>query len=205
MPYAVTVFVLPNLLTNLWQGWQYRNSITRPRFVATFALTGGLGVIAGSYMLAYLPAEILMLVVALVVLAYIAFRLARPDWQLSFVWGERLAAPLGVVGGMMQGAGGISAPVSVTFLNALRLERPVFIATISAFFAVMAFLQVPTLWYLGLLGPLEFVQSLVATAVLFAGLPAGEWLARRFSERTFDRAMLILLAVIAVRLIWAAI
>ncbi len=204
VPYAVTVFVLPNLLTNLWQGWQYRKSVSRPRFVATFALTGGLGAIGGSYMLAYLPAEILMLVVALVVLAYIAFRLARPDWRLSFDWGHRLAAPLGVVGGMMQGAGGISAPVSVTFLNALRLKRAEFIATISVFFAMMATVQVPTLWYLGLLGAQEFVQSLVATAVLFLGMPAGEWLARRFSERTFDRAMLILLAVIAVRLIWAA-
>ena len=31
VPFAVTVFVLPNLLTNLWQLWQYRQYITAMR------------------------------------------------------------------------------------------------------------------------------------------------------------------------------
>ena len=204
VPFAVAIFVLPNLLTNMWQGWQYRRSATRPRFVVIFALTGGLGAIVGSFMLAYLPAEILMLGVGLIVLLYIAFRLARPGWRLSLAWGDRLVAPLGLVGGVLQGAGGISAPVSVTFLNALRLERPVFIVTISVFFAVMGAVQVPALWMLGLLGPERMLQSLIAFAILFAGMPLGEWLARRVSPAMFDRTMLALLAIISVRLIWAA-
>ena len=104
----------------------------------------------------------------------------------------------------MQGAGGISAPVSVTFLNAMRLDRPVFIVTISAFFAVMAAIQFPALWSLGLLDDTRLLQSLIAAGLLFAGMPVGERLARRLSARAFDRAMLVLLAAIALRLIWVA-
>ncbi len=104
----------------------------------------------------------------------------------------------------MQGAEGISAPVSVTFLNAMRLDHPVFIVTISAFFAVMAAIQFPALWSLGLLDDKRLLQSLFAAGLLFAGMPVGERLARRISPRAFDRAMLILLAAIALRLIRVA-
>ena len=204
VPFAVTLFVLPNLLSNLWQGWKYRVHTPRPGFVWSFALAGGVGAGVGSVMLANLPAAVLMAGVAVVVLLYITFRLARPGWRLSPAWGDRLVLPMGALGGIMQGAGGISAPVSVTFLNALRLERPVFIATISVFFAVMSLVQIPTLWSLGLLGPERLLQSLVAFGVLFAGMPVGEWLARRITPATFDRLMLALLAVIALRLLWTA-
>lgn len=204
VPFAVAIFVLPNLMSNLWQGWQYRAHATRPWFIAGFALAGGLGAGIGSVMLARLPAEALMLGVALVVLLYIAFRLARPNWQLSRLWGDRLVLPMGVLGGIMQGAGGISAPVSVTFLNALRLDRAVFITTISVFFAMMSVVQIPALWALGLLGPERLFQGLLAFGLLFAGMPVGERLARHMSASAFDRVMLALLAVISLRLVWVS-
>ena len=205
VPFAVTVFVVPNLLTNLWQRWQYRQHVGSRRLNYLFAVFGGIGAAIGSVMLAQLPSDILMLGVGLVVLLYIGFRLARPNWKLSSTMGDRLAAPIGLLGGILQGAGGISAPVSVTFLNALRLERRVFIATISLFFAVMSITQIPTLWSLGLLGPERILQGFAAFLVLFLGMPVGEWLARRISAKTFDRAMLALLAVISTRLVWGAV
>ncbi|MGB3245752.1 MAG: sulfite exporter TauE/SafE family protein [Sulfitobacter sp.] len=205
VPFAVTIFVLPNLLTNLWQSWKYGRHMVRPRFAAAFAISGGVGAGVGSVMLAALPAQALMLGVGAVVLLYIGFRLAKPSWQLSRFWGDRLVLPMGLLGGVMQGAGGISAPISVTFLNALRLERAVFIATISAFFAMMSLVQIPALWSLGLLGPERLGQSLIAVMLLFAGMPMGEALAKRLSAQTFDRMMLALLTVISLRLIWTAV
>jgi uncharacterized membrane protein YfcA len=81
----------------------------------------------------------------------------------------------------------------------------VFIATISLFFAVMSIAQIPTLWSLGLLDPERIMQGFAAFLVLFLGMPVGERLASRVSAKTFDRAMLALLAVISLRLIWEAI
>ena len=89
VPFAVAVFVLPNLMTNLWQGWQYRAHVFDQRFTLIFALTGGIGAAIGSVMLAHLPADTLMLGLALVVLLYIGFRLARPGWRLPSAWSQR--------------------------------------------------------------------------------------------------------------------
>ena len=83
VPFAVSVFVLPNLVSNLWQGWQYRNYLVSPKFAAVFALSGAVGAGVGSVLLSALPADFLMRIVAFVVLGYVAFRLTRPNWRLS--------------------------------------------------------------------------------------------------------------------------
>ena len=38
VPFAVSVFVLPNLVSNLWQGWQFRKNLLSLKFVLIFAL-----------------------------------------------------------------------------------------------------------------------------------------------------------------------
>lgn len=205
VPMAVAIFTIPNLATNIWQGWHFRGSQLSRRFTLTFAGAGALGAGIGSLLLAFLPGEALMGIVAGVVLLYIAFRLFRPGWSLSRPLANRLCAPAGLVGGMMQGAGGISAPVSVTFLNAMKLERGQFIATISVFFCAMSVVQIPTLAGLGILTPRIAALSLGAMIPLFAGMPLGTWLATRISREAFDKVILVLLGVIALKLLYDAV
>jgi uncharacterized protein len=205
VPMAVALFTIPNLMTNLWQGWQFRTSQISRRFTWMFAGGGVLGALVGSFLLAALPGEVLMATVAGATLLYIAFRLARPGWRLAPATADALSGPVGVVGGILQGAGGMSAPVSVTFLNAMGLPRPQFIATISVFFAMMSVVQIPTLAALGILTGERALLSLLALVPLFAGMPVGAWLARHISVRTFDRVTLVVLGVIAVKLIFDAV
>ena len=54
---------------------------------------------------------------------------------------------MGSAGGVLQGSAGLSAPVSITFLNSMKLERNQFIPTISVYFGVMSVFQIPTLYY----------------------------------------------------------
>lgn len=104
----------------------------------------------------------------------------------------------------MQGAGGISAPVSVTFLNAMRLPREEFIATISVFFVAMSLVQIPSLAYLGILTTDRSLMAIAAAVPMFLAMPLGEWAAKFMSKAVFDRIILILLAAIAIRLIWTS-
>ncbi len=205
VPFAVAVFLLPNILGNIWQGWQYRAHFLSRRFLWRFAGLGAVGVFLGSLVLVWLPGEALLAGLAGFVFLYIGLRLARPDWVLSRELGEKLSGIAGLMGGFMQGAGGVSAPVSVTFLNAMRLERVEFIATIAVFFTVLGVIQLPTLWALGVFTPERALISLAAVVPLFGAMPLGAWLAQRFSRQVFDRAILILLAVIAIRLLWDAV
>jgi len=201
---AVVVFVLPSLLTNLWQGWQFRAHMLPRGFTLAYAGAGAVGAIIGSWFLATVAPEALLLSVAIVVLLYIGFRLTRPAWALSFPRARRVVWPVGIAAGVLQGATGVSAPISITFLNAMQPAREAFIATISVFFLAMSAVQVPALVMLGLMDWTRAGLGLVAVLPLLAFLPLGQALARWFSKQVFDRVILGLLTVIALRLIWQA-
>jgi uncharacterized membrane protein YfcA len=205
VPFAVAVFVLPSLLSNGWQGWRYRAHLLPARFLILLMLSAGLGAAIGSVLLAALTGPVLMGAVAGMTLAYVAFRFARPHWVLERHVADRLVLPAGLVAGVMQGAAGISAPVSITFISAMRLPREAFIATISVFFLSMSLVQIPALWSLGILTPERLALSLAACVPLFGGMPVGNLLARYMARETFDRIVMALLVVIAVRLAWAAV
>ncbi|MBI1415707.1 MAG: TSUP family transporter [Limimaricola sp.] len=202
VPFAVAVMSLPNLMSNVWQGWENRQHLLHRRFVLAFTLSGAAGAILGTFVLAFLPDRPLTIIVALVLILYLGFRVARPGWHIGQATADRWAIAAGALGGLLQGASGLSAPASVTFLNALRLERRAFIGTISAFFMAISAVQVPTLWATGLLDGPAFGFSLLAMVPLFGGMPLGAWAARHVSRETFDRLIMALLAVVALRLLW---
>lgn len=204
VPHAVAIFSVLNLLSNTWQAWAYRDAWGSRKFVASLAFGGGLGAVAGSILLTSLSTEILMGGLASLVFFYIALRLAHPDWQIARARGEVLAGPVGFFGGVMQGAGGISAPISITFLNAMRLERREFIATISAFFFMMSAFQVPALFVLDVLDWERAGFAAIAAIPLFGAMPVGERAAKRVSKAAFDKLILFLLTVVALRLVYAA-
>lgn len=199
--FAVVVMVLPNLFSNSFQMWKFWAHLPPRRFVLAFVGAGVLGAGLGTWLLLTLPLDLLPLFVAAAVLGYVALRLARPDWALPFAAATRLAPLAGFGAGVLQGAAGLSAPISITFLNAIRLARPVFIVTISVLFTAFTLVQLPWLWLAGAASPRELLISLTAFAPLAAGMPVGAAIARRLSPQVFDRAILILLTLIAVRLL----
>lgn len=202
---AVIVMAAPNLLANVRQIQVYWKTRLGDGFSLRFGLSGAVGAVLGTLLLANLPGEALSLMLAGVVFAYIALRLSRPDWQLAEAVARRIVIPMGSLGGILQGATGISAPVSVSFLNAMRLERVVFIPTVSIFFAATAIFQVPALVATGLLTRDLAILSAFCILPMLAGMPIGDRLARHLSATVFDRVLLVLLGVMAVRLAWTSV
>lgn len=204
VPTAVTIFALPNVISNSWQVWQYRAYQMRPLLVWQFVLAGAFGVIVGTFLLKHLSGETLSLIVAGVVAVYIAFRLLRPDWRLAQDMALKIAAPVGALAGMLQGASGISAPISITFLNAMKPDQRAFVATISVFFLVVGSMQAPLLFYFGLLSFERAGISILALAVMIGFMPVGAALIKKVSPKVFDRIILCMLAALSVRLAWGA-
>lgn len=202
--FAVMVMILPNLSTNCWQGFRYRKHIPDRIFVIMMLIGGMAGVAVGTVALKALSSQTLSIVMALAVFFYIALRLARPDWQLRMTLARKLALPAGLAAGILQGAAGLSAPVSLTFLNALRLERPAYIATASTFFASFTFVQLITAASSGLLYPLDLFYGIFALLPIVLAMPLGALLARQLSPKTFDRLILVVLACLAVKLVTGA-
>ncbi len=198
--FAVMIMMMSNLLTNARQLWQFRAHRLPDGFALRFALAGAVGAGVGTAFLVMLPVDVLSGLLAGVVFAYIALRLLRPSFRLALPVARRWMLPVGLVGGVFQGAAGISAPVSVSFLNALRLERPVFIFTISAFFVAMGVVQLPALMLSGLMTLPILGLSTLALLPVVALMPVGDWLGRRLSPAVFDRVILTFLGLLALRL-----
>ncbi|WP_424988800.1 sulfite exporter TauE/SafE family protein [Microbulbifer sp. S227A] len=197
---AVALMVVPNLSTNIWQLWTFRQDRIPGRFPWLFALAGAVGVALGTGMLVTFASGKLKLIVAGAVLAYVSLRLLSPNLAVSRALADRLAAPLGAAAGLLQGAAGISAPISVSFLNAMQLSRAVFIPTISLFFSMTAAIQVPLLFLAGVMTPAVLALGAAALVPQLLGMRIGGRLARSVSPRSFDRMILVVLLLLAAKL-----
>ena len=196
---AVAVLVIPNLIVNLWQMFKYRGDGSGAKFALHFSLAGAFGAGIGTYVLATLPTAALDLSMAAIIFAYIFLRLLNPEFRIPFDRARRIVWAAGAGGGILQGAVGISAPVAVTFANAIRLERSAFIFLLSAFFFTMCLVQIPMQVAFGIMDWTVALLGLFALAPLLAALPVGEWIGSRMSTVMFDRCILAFLAILAVK------
>ena len=199
---AVIIMVIPNLLTNIGQLYQFRKTILPKFFTLSFAIGGGIGAFLGTILLANLSIKFLTLSVAFIVIVYILLKLLVPSWKLTYEKAKKLVFLMGTLGGILQGTAGLSAPISITFLNSMKLERNQFIPTISVYFGVMSIFQMPTLYYYNFLNLEIILVSCISTLVLLSFMPIGSWIAKSVSKESFDKITLILLGFIAFRIIY---
>jgi uncharacterized membrane protein YfcA len=201
VPFAVAVFLIPNIVSNAWQVWSYRSDFPDRTFSLRFAFAGAAGAFIGTFMLVLLSSGMLTTSIALVVLAYVVFRLLNPGVTLPWEAAKRTVIPFGAIGGVFQGAIGLSAPVAVTFMSAVGLPRAQFIPIMSLYFLLMAITQLPTQITLGVMSLERLLYSCLAVIPLLAGMPIGEYLGSRISKLFFDRIILALLTLLALRLL----
>ena len=199
---AVIIMVIPNLLTNISQIYQFRKTILPLFFTFSFALGGGIGAFIGTMLLINLPIKILTLAVAFIVIIYIILKIVVPSWKLTYKKATKLVFIMGAGGGVLQGSAGLSAPISITFLNSMKLERKQFIPTISVYFGIMSIFQFPTLYYYNFFNLEITLLSVFSTVILICFMPLGSWFAKNMSKEVFDKIILILLSFIALRIIY---
>ncbi|QDZ11688.1 sulfite exporter TauE/SafE family protein [Devosia ginsengisoli] len=202
--FAIVIMTVPNLITNAMQMWQNRQHHLRANFLVPFLLSAAIGVTLGTWALVGLDSRTLSLVVALAVVLYLVLRLTKSNWRLSAPLALRLAAVFGFISGVVQGSAGISAPVSLSFLNAMGLDRQSFMNTTSMLFVTFASVQLPALAFTGVLTPLGFLLSCVALLPMLMGMSFGTFIARKISREVFDRLVMLLLAGLAAKMLWEA-
>lgn len=202
VPFAVAVFAIPNVVSNLWQVARYRSEILPRPFAMRLALSGAVGAIAGTFLLVSIPEAGLKLLLVAMVVAYITLRLVAPNWKLGYETALAYVAPTYLVAGIIQSAAGVSAPISITYLSSMRLARPAFAGTVSLYFLATAITQVPTLAALGLLTPDRILYGVLSLIPFFLAFPIGNRIGARIPAHVFDKTILTMLAIFAAKLTW---
>ncbi|MBT6271010.1 MAG: sulfite exporter TauE/SafE family protein [Rhodobacteraceae bacterium] len=201
VPFAVAMIVLPNIVPNIWQTWQYRRSLLPRKFVFSFAFGGALGAGLGTIGLSVLDKSLLSTSLGIFIISYVLFRVTRPSWVLDFKLAQRFALIVGTLAGCLQGVSGISGPISLTFFNSINLKRSDFIFIISIFFIAMGLTQLPVQIYLGIMTMERFGYSFLSLIPLVLFMPLGSFLTSHMSAKTFNKIILVLLLVLGLKLI----
>ena len=203
LQHAVGLMTIPLIVTNAWQVWRFRTEAGSPRmaFLPWFLVGGALGIMLGTWALTSLPERLLVLVLGVILLAYVALRLATPHWALSPAMARRFGPLAGLGGGTLQGATGISAPIGVTFIHAMGMDRAAHVYAVSAMFLLFSLVQLPALFVAGVMRPLWMLQGLLALVPILLFMPIGQWASGGLSRRAFDRMILVFLGGIGLKMV----
>jgi uncharacterized membrane protein YfcA len=196
------------LVTNVWQMATTRRGVGEQAalgFLAPFLAAGAVGIAAGTMLLVRLDETTLSVGLAAMLIAYVALRLGRPHLRIGARAGRIAAFPVGLVAGALQGATGVAGPIAVTFIHAMRFERATHLFAISALFLLFAAAQLSALALAGVFTAETLWEGLVALPPVIVAMPAGQYLAMRFSHATFDRVILALLGLSAIKMLVGAI
>lgn len=193
--HAVVVLALPTVASNGLLVWTHRGSLREADHLMVLVATGIAGAIVGARLLVWLDDAVVALVLGVVVLAYAMTYLARPEVALPSRVTRVLSGPVGLAGGLLQGATGLSSPVLATYLHARRLPRGVYLASISLLFQVFALAQFVAVVVFGLLGPQRFGHTAVAVVAALVGVPLGMRVGRGLPQPSFERVTLAVLVL----------
>lgn len=203
LQHAVGLMTIPLIVTNAWQVWRFRTETRSPRlgFMPWFLVAGAIGIMVGTWALTTLPERMLVLALGIILLVYVALRLATPHWSLGLEMARRFGPIAGLGAGALQGATGISAPIGVTFIHAMGLDRAAHVFAVSAMFLLFAVVHLPALWVAGIMQPLWMLQGIVALLPILIFMPIGQWISGKLSRQAFDRMILVFLGGIGVKMV----
>jgi uncharacterized membrane protein YfcA len=202
---AIAVMTVPLIVSNLWQMWSYRKAPEGRDALLRLLAGCAVGVVLGTFLLGIVPEAWLAVVLAALLFAYLALYLSRPDVTLTPTIARLTAVPVGLVTGVLQGAAGISTPVSVTFIHSQRLPREAHLFAVSAMFTILSATQILALTAVGVMTWRLIALSIAALVPIMAGVWLGQYLGSRVSKKTFERLTLAAIALIAVGLLAKAV
>lgn len=180
--------------------WVHRRDWSRPAVTAMLP-AGVLGVVFASVFLGAASDRLVELVLAVLSIAFVAYRLLRPRLSVGEEHaGRGMAALAGGVSGVTSTVAHAGGPPVSIYLLAARTPPVTFAATAAVYFFAVNWLKVPGYAVAGLLD-LSIARTLPLALLLVPGTLVGRWLVERIRQEAFERIVLVLLTLGAVNLL----
>lgn len=200
VPIVALVVMVPNIML----GWLARHELDWHRGpIAALGLSAG--IIVGAQLLAVLPVELLRQTLGGVILIYVVLNLVRTPIPLATPKHSRMDdAGLGLTAlgsGIIVGAVGVS-PIPLLIYVGLRYPKQTARAVLTQAFFVGSLVQNLIYLQMGLLTPELALIALATIPGIALGLLVGHRWHYRINQKTFGRALALILLIPAVHLLW---
>lgn len=193
---AVAVLIVPNIAMDLIQLRRQGEVRATGRRLAVLLVFGAIGTVLGTRLLVILPARTASFILGCFVLAFVALNATRFSPRVPPRWERWLAAPMGLVAGVVGGVTNGPGTPLVMYFYALGMAKADFVRASALSFVAYKIVQLGAVaWYGLLTWPLLGI-SLGLTVVALAGFAAGLRVQDRLDQRAFNRAVLVFLAAL---------
>jgi uncharacterized membrane protein YfcA len=186
---AVVLMALPGVVSNVILVYTTRSHYHETVDLKAILYPSIPTAIVGTLILSELPDRGISVMMAAMLVTYLVVRQFRPD----------------AMGGLSQGAVGLSLPWYGPYLHTLRLTPGAFTHEVCAFFLFPTAVQMVTLAAVGEYDARRIWLSIIASAVFLMTLPVGSRIRRTMTPAGFETAVLAMLAVAAVALVTQAV
>jgi uncharacterized protein len=198
---AVAVLVAPNLVMDAIQLRRQGPVGDTPRRLTLLLVFTIIGTVLGTKLLVALSARAATLILGAFVIGFVALELVRFTPRVPKRAERLLAAPVGLVAGIMGGITNAPGTAIALYFVALGMEKREFVRSIAFAFLVVKTVQLASLAWFGLFSWDLVPASLGLTAAAVAGFVLGARLQDRLDQRTFNRAVLAFLTVLGAWLV----
>ena len=192
------IVVVVTNLQQVVQGGQYRAGFTN-----AWPLVVGMiiAIPPVAFLAAGLDSDTLLMIVGTAVLVFIAASVINPRLALPARLHKPAGLAFGVVGGVVGALTSAPAAVMAPYMLALHLPRPDYMTAFGMVLSSFGLIVGASYAAVSILDWSHFGPGLISIPVAIAGMWAGDRWARKLATETFRRAVLVLLAVLAVVLI----
>ena len=193
---AVVVLILPNIVMDGIQFARRGAPLATVRRFGTLLLSGGVGIVLGTRVLTLLSPRTATLILGVFVLLFVALSVIGLAPKIPPHWEPWLSPPAGFAAGVIGGVTNSPATALVLYFHGIGLAKHDFISSIAFTFFFYKLVQLGAVTWYGLLPWSLLGVSVALTAVALAGFAVGLRVQDRMDQRSFNRVVLVFLAVL---------
>ncbi|HWI78702.1 MAG TPA: sulfite exporter TauE/SafE family protein [Ramlibacter sp.] len=200
-PQAIGMMLVPVLSSNLWQavdGGRLLQSLKRFR---GFMIAQIIATVLTVRMTLALSTSQLNVLLACVLLLGVAIMAFQPTLRVSPRHEEIFGTGVGLFSGLLGGVSALTGPIVITYLMSLKLERDVFVASISVIYLSSSLPLYGSMLWFHRIAFTDVALSALAMLPMAAGLFLGKLLRQRLAEAAFRKLLLVFLALLAILLL----
>ncbi|HEY5622865.1 MAG TPA: sulfite exporter TauE/SafE family protein, partial [Gammaproteobacteria bacterium] len=201
---AVMTLVMPILVLNIWLMWTLRDSRNDVPELPWVAWPSLPGVVLGASILYLASEQLLATVLGIWIIAYLAIRFIHPSMQIEGAARKRIAPFVGFGAGSMQAATGISAPLLVPYVDALKLEPRVYVFMVATVFTVQTTTHFVVMLSLNAYSLTQLSESCIAVIPAIAFAQLGAKFRDRVDPVVFAKITRVIMFLMALRLLHGA-